>query len=82
MIQRNIGTPERVIRFLLSLVLVGWVIAADRFGVAQAAALAAAFALLWNSIFARCYLWKWLRISSCDPARDDCSSGGSGAQGA
>lgn len=81
MIQRNIGTPERVLRFLLSLALIVWVTGSLQFGLPQAAALVAALALLWNSIFARCYLWKWLRISSC-PARKGCSSGGSGGSGA
>jgi hypothetical protein len=82
MIQRNIGTAERVVRFLLSLLLIAWVLRGSSFGSAQAVALIAAFALLWNSIFARCYLWKWLGINSCDPQRDDCAPRGDrGAEG-
>jgi hypothetical protein len=80
MIERNIGQTERIVRFVLGAVLVGWVLTGQEFGVAQGVALAAAFALFWNSIFARCYLWKWLRINSCDPAIEDC--GGKGRSGA
>jgi hypothetical protein len=76
MIDRNIGRPERVVRFVLSLLLIGWVVREGELGIAQGFALLAALALLWNSIFARCYLWKWLRISSCDPEREDCPPGG------
>ncbi len=72
MIERNIGTVERVIRAVLGVLLVGWVLTSRELGLLQGAALVAAFALFWNSIFARCYLWKWLNLSSCDPADEDC----------
>jgi hypothetical protein len=81
MIDRNIGKAERVVRFVLAVLLVAWVFNATRFGVLQGVALVAAFALLWNSIFARCYLWKWLKISSCDPQREDCSPRRGGGTG-
>lgn len=77
MIERNIGKVERVVRLALSVLLVGWVAAGESFGVAQGVALLAAFALLWNSIFSRCYLWRWLGISSCT-RRDDCPGTGGG----
>jgi hypothetical protein len=84
MIERNIGKAERVARFIAAALLVALVIGSDSFGILQGLALVAAFALLWNSIFARCYLWKWLGISSCDPASEDCSppGGSAGAPGA
>mgnify|MGYP001801257673 CR=1 FL=1 len=66
MIDRNIGTAERFVRFALAVLLIGWVFFSNSFGVAQVLALIAAFALLWNSIFGRCYLWKWLGLSSCE----------------
>ena len=72
MIDRNIGLAERIVRLALGVLLIGWVLTGGKFGAAQAIALVAAFALLWNSIFARCYLWRWLRISTCDPAGEDC----------
>lgn len=72
MIDRNIGTVERVIRALLGMLLVGWVLTGREFGILQCVALVASFALFWNSIFARCYLWKWLNLSSCDPKEGDC----------
>ncbi|WP_439107195.1 YgaP family membrane protein [Congregibacter sp.] len=75
MIDRNIGTLERIVRFTLAVALIAWILSAERFGVAQGVAVLAAFALLWNSIFGRCYLWKWLGLSSCSP-EDDCSAGG------
>ncbi|MEM1190260.1 MAG: DUF2892 domain-containing protein [Pseudomonadota bacterium] len=82
MIERNIGLPERVIRFLLGIGLIAWVVTGSEFSWPQGLALVAAFALLWNSIFARCYLWKWLRISSCDPSREDCPGTGGSSAGA
>ncbi|MFN2168565.1 MAG: DUF2892 domain-containing protein [Anaerolineae bacterium] len=81
MIDRNIGKTERIVRFALAVLLIAWVINSERFAIPQGVGLLAAFALLWNSIFARCYLWKWLKISSCDPRAGDCSSGGSGGTG-
>ncbi len=66
MINRNVGTLERLIRLGLGLVLVFAVLQAPAFGVLQGVSLVAAFALFWNSIFGRCYLWKWLGITSCD----------------
>jgi len=74
MIDRNIGTAERVLRLLAAVLLLAWVIGEPRFGLLPALALLAAFALLWNSLFARCYLWKWLGLSSC---RGSCETGGS-----
>jgi len=65
MIDRNIGAPERAVRLVLALLIVGWVVTGRELGALQGAALLAAFALLWNSIFARCYLWKWLGLSTC-----------------
>ncbi len=79
MIRRNVGLPERVVRFCLGTALLAWVYASDTLGAVQVIALIAAFALFWNSIFGRCYLWKWLGISSCDPATEDCSAGTRGA---
>ena len=79
MIERNIGQLERIVRFVVGVLVVGWVLAGDGFGIPQAIGLIAAFALFWNSIFARCYLWKWLRINSCDPELEDCGGGRSGA---
>ena len=73
MIERNIGTPERIIRLILGAALVTWVLMSPAFGLLQGLALVAAFALLWNSIFARCYLWKWLGLNTCDPEKDDCA---------
>ena len=75
MIDRNIGTLERLTRFGIAVIIVGWIFTGESFGLPQALGLLAAFALLWNSIFGRCYLWKWLGLSSCT-AQDDCSPGG------
>jgi hypothetical protein len=81
MIDRNIGRTERIVRFILGLVLIAWAaVGADALPL-RAVAVIAAGALLWNSIFARCYLWKWLGITSCDPAQEDCPPRG-GAAGA
>ncbi|WOJ95403.1 DUF2892 domain-containing protein [Congregibacter brevis] len=77
MIDRNIGTIERIVRFTLGAVIVAWILSSERFGLSQGVAVIIAFALFWNSIFGRCYLWKWLGLSSCGP-EDDCSAGGGG----
>ena len=78
MIDRNIGKIERLVRLVLAIALIGWVVGGASFGIPQAAALVAAFALLWNSIFGRCYLWKWLGFNSCDAATGDCAKPRSG----
>jgi hypothetical protein len=80
MIDRNIGTPERVVRALLGVGLIAWVIVGERFAGPQVAALLAAFALLWNSIFSRCYLWNWLGISSCKDGDEGCPRPGGGSK--
>ena len=72
MINRNIGLPERVIRLLLGAALVAWVFLSPTFGAFQGLALLAAFALFWNSIFGRCYLWKWLGLNTCNAEKGDC----------
>lgn len=89
MIQRNIGNAERVVRLLLAVLLFGWVINGAAVGAPQVTALIAAFALLWNSIFARCYLWKWVGISTCPERGGNCDQpecggpeGGAGERGA
>ena len=76
MINRNIGKKERVARLLLAIALIGWVVGGAGFGVPQGLALLASFALLWNSIFARCYLWQWLGLNSCDGEAGGCSNSG------
>lgn len=78
MIDRNIGTVERIIRALLGMLLVGAVLTSRDFGLVQGLGLLAAFALFWNSIFSRCYLWKWLNLSTCDPKDSDCPGPGGG----
>ncbi|MEE4278741.1 MAG: DUF2892 domain-containing protein [Halieaceae bacterium] len=75
MIERNIGVAERIIRLILGVALITWVLTASSFHWPQGLALVAAFALLWNSIFARCYLWKWLRISTCSASGGECALG-------
>lgn len=64
MINRNLGGVERLVRLFLAFALVTWVAAGDTLGWAQGIALLAAFALLWNAIFAKCYLWKWLGLNT------------------
>jgi hypothetical protein len=78
MIDRNIGKTERLLRLVLGIALISWVIGGATFGAMQGLALLAAFALLWNSVFGRCYLWKWLGFNSCDSKTGDCANPGSG----
>lgn len=76
MIERNIGPIERVLRLIFAIMLIGWVFSGKSFGVAQGAALVAAMALTWNSIFARCYLWKWIGVTSCPTPLSSDTKGG------
>ena len=72
MIHRNLGLIERLLRFAIAIALLIWITGATAFGPLQAGAALAALALFWNGIFARCYLWKWLGLSTCKacPGRD------------
>ncbi|MFT7286764.1 MAG: hypothetical protein ACI87W_000873 [Halieaceae bacterium] len=65
MIKRNIGKVEAVVRLCLAAMLTGWVVHSAHLGMLQGLALLAAVALVCNSVFGRCYLWKWLGLSSC-----------------
>lgn len=78
MINRNVGNPERALRFVMAVAVIGWVASGERFGTVQGIGVVAAVSLLWNTIFARCYLWKWLNISSCASDCNECSSNGDG----
>ncbi|MFK7830705.1 MAG: DUF2892 domain-containing protein [Congregibacter sp.] len=64
MIKSNLGKTERVIRLALALVLITWVLSRNTFGVADSLAVVASLALIWNSVYARCYLWSWMGLST------------------
>lgn len=64
MIPKNLGSIERAIRLLLASLLMLWVWLGNGSATTDAAAVLAACALLWNAIFGRCYLWRWLGLNS------------------
>ena len=72
MLNRNLGTLERGLRFIGAIILSGWVFTRGSFDVLAVVAGIAALALLANAIFSRCYLWALLGISTCDPEGDSC----------
>lgn len=63
-IPKNLGSIERAIRLLLAALLMLWVWQGDGSSAAEAAAVLAACALVWNAIFGSCYLWRWLGLNS------------------
>lgn len=65
MIERNLGTPQRIIRFILGAVLFYGVLQRQEFDLAAATVLLCAVALTLNGIFSRCYLWSLLAFNSC-----------------
>lgn len=65
MIDRNLAMPERALRFVLAVGIAFWLITSEHFGLPQALGMLAMLALVWNSIYGRCYLWKWLGVSTC-----------------
>lgn len=63
-IPKNLGSIERAIRLLFAALLMLWVWQGDGSIATEAAAGLAACALVWNAIFGRCYLWRWLGLNS------------------
>ena len=71
MIDRNLGTIERVIRLGLGLAIVGAVISRPSLSAAEIFVGLAGLALILNGIFSRCYLWRFLNLSSCKDAKSN-----------
>ena len=74
MINRNLGTIERLLRLLGAVLLTGWLFARGSHDLLSAVAAIAALALFANAIFSRCYLWALFGINSCDPKDEHCGA--------
>jgi hypothetical protein len=74
MINRNLGTLERMLRLGVAVLLTGWLLARDSHDLLSVLAGIAALALFANAIFSRCYLWALLGINSCDPEDEHCGA--------
>lgn len=61
----NLGKPERALRLLLGLLLGAWVLLQPEPGALEAICAIAALFLVLNALYARCYLWRVLGLSSC-----------------
>lgn len=61
----NLGKPERAVRLVLGLLLGGWVLLQREPGALEAICALAALFLVLNALYARCYLWRVLGLSSC-----------------
>jgi hypothetical protein len=65
MIRKNLGKMERVVRFTIGVILLGWVLMQPEVsGVSWFVSMVGLFLTL-NGIFGRCYLWHVLEFSSC-----------------
>lgn len=74
MINRNLGTIERLIRLAGAVLLSGWLLARGSHDILSVVAGVAALALFANALFSRCYLWALLGINSCDPEDEPCGA--------
>ena len=74
MINRNLGTMERLLRLAGAVLLSGWLLARGSHDILSVVAGIAALAFLANAIFSRCYLWALLGINSCDPEDKHCGA--------
>jgi hypothetical protein len=74
MINRNLGTSERLLRLVGGVLLSGWLLARSSHDILSVVAGVAALALFANAIFSRCYLWALLGINSCDPEDEHCGA--------
>ncbi len=61
---KNLGTGERIVRFIIGLAVGAWAVSQPDKGVVAWLALLAATFLVLNALFGRCYLWQWLRINT------------------
>ena len=78
MIDRNLGTTERVLRLVGAMLLVLWAAFRDSYDIFTAIALLAASAFTMNFFFSRCYLWSVLGINSCETDDKECASSSQG----
>ena len=78
MIDRNLGTTERVLRLAGALMLVLWVAFRDSHDIFTAIALLAASAFTMNFFFSRCYLWSVLGLNSCENHEKGCAPSSQG----
>lgn len=74
MIDRNLGTLERMLRLGVAVLLTGWLLARGSHDILSILAGIAALALFANAIFSRCYLWALLGINSCNPEDEHCGA--------
>ena len=72
MINRNLGIGERIVRGTLGVLLGGWILSQPTFGWLHGIGSIIALFLILNAFFARCYMWKWLGLNTCDENDPDC----------
>lgn len=74
MINRNLGFIERMIRFVLGVIVTLWVMNQPEMNIVEWIAAIVGLLLVLNAIFGRCYLWFWLNLDSCQETYgDDCA---------
>lgn len=72
MIERNLGSTERVLRLVGAIILLAWVTSRDNHDILTLLALLAVLALTLNFLFSRCYLWALLGLNSCENDENGC----------
>lgn len=75
MIKKNLGNAERIVRLIVGLALGYWTLTHPNLNIFEWILLLAAFFLVLNSIFSRCYLWYILEIDTCNDLNKDCPDG-------
>ena len=78
MIDRNLGTTERVLRLAGAMALVLFAAFRDSHDIFTAIALLVALAFTLNFFFSRCYLWSVLGINSCENDEQACAPSSQG----
>lgn len=71
MINRNLGFIERMIRFVLGVIVTLWVMNQPEMNIVEWLAAIVGLLLVLNAIFGRCYLWFWLNLNSCQETYGD-----------
>ena len=74
-IDQNLGTVERVVRFIAGIALAVWVLAQPERSALQWLALVVAAFLMLNGVLGRCYLWHILHLNSRDRCDSVCNEG-------
>lgn len=72
MIERNLGNAERLVRFLLGVLMSGWAYQQNQLNLVEWFVIVISVALILNGVFSRCYLWYVLELDTCRDGHKNC----------